>query len=164
MLKSKLCSSARAVSRHSNRVQGERNLNVTRTERSSVLEVSPCYLFTAAVVRLPPGRFIPVGAASQPFENHPLSLSGALTISKIVPRTVTWAKAKRGHAMIAVFENVRRYRNIASLFRQAAAFRPTQKCTLLEQANEWERLAMTELEAHFANRDGGSGWELAAAA
>jgi hypothetical protein len=66
--------------------------------------------------------------------------------------------------MIAVFENVRRYRNIASLFRQAAAFRPTQKCTLLEQANEWERRAMTELEAHFANRDGGSRWELPVAA
>jgi len=65
---------------------------------------------------------------------------------------------------IGVLENVRRYRTIASLYRQAAAFRPAQKWTLLEQAYEWERLAMTELEAHFANRDGGSGWELAAAA
>jgi hypothetical protein len=65
---------------------------------------------------------------------------------------------------IAVLENVRRYRTIASLYRQAAAFRPTQKWTLLEQAYEWERLAATELEAHFANRDGGSGWDLAAAA
>ena len=44
----------------------------------------------------------------------------------------------------AVLENVRRYRTIASLCRQTAAFRPTQKWTLLEQAFEWERLAMTE--------------------
>ena len=50
------------------------------------------------------------------------------------------------------------------LCRQTAAFRPAQKWTLLEQANEWERLAMTELEAHFANRDGGSRWELPAPA
>jgi hypothetical protein len=57
-----------------------------------------------------------------------------------------------------------RYRTIASLCRQAAAFRPTQKWTLLEQAFEWERLAMRELEAHFANADGGSRWEWAAAA
>jgi hypothetical protein len=66
--------------------------------------------------------------------------------------------------MIAVLENVRRYRTIASLCRQAAAFRPTQKWTLLEQAYEWERRAMTELEAHFANREERSRWEMAAAA
>ena len=65
---------------------------------------------------------------------------------------------------IGVLENVRRYRTIASLYRQAAAFHPTQKWTLLEQAYEWERLAMTELEAHFANRDGSSRWELPVAA
>jgi hypothetical protein len=53
----------------------------------------------------------------------------------------------------AILENVRRYRTIASLYRQTAAFRPTQKWTLLEQAYEWERLAMTELEAHFTVRD-----------
>ena len=52
----------------------------------------------------------------------------------------------------AVLENVRRYRTIASLYRQTAAFRPAQKCSLLEQAYEWERRAMTELEAH------GAGW------
>jgi hypothetical protein len=65
---------------------------------------------------------------------------------------------------MAVFENVRRYRTIASLYRQTAAFRPVQKWTLLEQANEWERLAMTELEAYFSLRDRGSRWEMAAAA
>jgi hypothetical protein len=66
--------------------------------------------------------------------------------------------------MFAVLDNVRRYRTIASLCRQTAAFRPAQRCTLLEQAYEWERRAVTELEAHFANRDCGSRWDLAAAA
>jgi len=63
----------------------------------------------------------------------------------------------------AVLENVRRYRTIASLYRQTAAFRPTQKWTLLEQAYEWEHRAMTELEAHFMVR-GSSAWDMAAAA
>lgn len=49
----------------------------------------------------------------------------------------------------AVLENVRRYRAIASLYRQTAAFRPVQKWSLLEQAEEWERLAVRELEAYF---------------
>jgi hypothetical protein len=47
----------------------------------------------------------------------------------------------------AVLENVRRYRAIASLCRQAAAFRPLQKLSLLEQAEDWERRAINELEA-----------------
>ena len=64
----------------------------------------------------------------------------------------------------SVLENVRRYRTIALLCRQTAAHRPDQKWFLLGQAYEWERLAMTELEAHFANRDGGSRWGMAAAA
>jgi hypothetical protein len=42
----------------------------------------------------------------------------------------------------AVLENVRRYRTIASLYRQTAAFRPAQRWTLLAQAYEYERLAM----------------------
>jgi hypothetical protein len=54
-----------------------------------------------------------------------------------------------GHA---IFENVRRYRGIASLYRQTAAFRPAQRCSLLEQANEWEARALSELEAYFATR------------
>jgi hypothetical protein len=52
-------------------------------------------------------------------------------------------------------ENVRRYRTIVSLCRQTAAFRPSQKCTFLEQAYEWERRAISELEGYFAIRDGG---------
>jgi hypothetical protein len=53
----------------------------------------------------------------------------------------------------AVMENVRRYRLIASLYRRTAAFRPLQSCSLLRQADEWEQLAMTELEAYFNLRD-----------
>ena len=64
----------------------------------------------------------------------------------------------------AVLENVRRYRTIASLYRQTAAFRPAQKWTLLEQADEWERRAMTELEAHFTIPTSASRWDVAAAA
>ena len=52
-----------------------------------------------------------------------------------------------GHA---IFENVRRYRGIASLYRQTAAFRPAQRWSLLEQASEWEARALSELEAYFA--------------
>ena len=48
----------------------------------------------------------------------------------------------------AVSENVRRYRAIASLCRQAAAFRPVQQFSLLQQAEDWERLAL--IEAYFA--------------
>jgi hypothetical protein len=51
----------------------------------------------------------------------------------------------------AVMENVRRYRAIASLYRQTAAFRPLQRWSLLERADEWERLALEELETHFEN-------------
>ncbi len=47
----------------------------------------------------------------------------------------------------AVLHNVRRYRAIASLCRQAAAFRPLQKSSLLEQAENWEHLALIELES-----------------
>lgn len=48
-----------------------------------------------------------------------------------------------------ILENVRRYRAIASLYRQTATFRPLQRCSLLAQAKEWEYLALTELESHF---------------
>jgi hypothetical protein len=53
----------------------------------------------------------------------------------------------------AVSENVRRYRAIASLCRQAAAFRPDQKFSLLQQAGDWERLALIELESSFDRND-----------
>jgi hypothetical protein len=65
---------------------------------------------------------------------------------------------------MAILENVRRYRTIASLCRQTATFRPAQKWTLLAQAYEWERLAMTELEAHFIPRNTASRWGIATAA
>jgi len=54
-----------------------------------------------------------------------------------------------GHAIL---ENVRRYRGIASLYRQTAAFRPGQSWSLLEQARDWEERALSELEAYFATR------------
>src|ERR1700692_662952 len=38
----------------------------------------------------------------------------------------------------AVLENVRRFRAIASLYRQTAAFRPDQSWSLLGQAKDWE--------------------------
>ena len=53
----------------------------------------------------------------------------------------------------AVMENVRRYRAIASLYRQTAAYRPDQSWSLLGQAGEWEKLAVAELEAYFTARD-----------
>ena len=49
----------------------------------------------------------------------------------------------------AVLENVRRYRAIASLYRQTAAFRPGQSWSLLGQATDWERRALAELEFYF---------------
>jgi len=52
----------------------------------------------------------------------------------------------------AVLEKVRRYRAIASLYRQTAAFRPPQRSSLLSQAEEWEHLAVSELDAYFAAR------------
>jgi len=54
----------------------------------------------------------------------------------------------------AVLENVRRYRTIASLYRQTAAFRPLQRGSLLGQAEEWENRAVAELEAYFRGHDG----------
>ena len=49
----------------------------------------------------------------------------------------------------AVMENVRRYQWIAGLCRRTAAFRPSQSWSLLERAEEWEHLALKELEAYF---------------
>jgi hypothetical protein len=51
---------------------------------------------------------------------------------------------------LAIMENVRRYRTIASLYRQTAAFRPVHSCSLLAQAKEWEHRAVAELEAYYA--------------
>jgi hypothetical protein len=46
-------------------------------------------------------------------------------------------------------ENVRRYRALASLCRQQAAYRPLQSWDLLGQAEHFEHLAEAELRAHF---------------
>jgi len=35
------------------------------------------------------------------------------------------------------------------LYRQTAAFRPLQSCSLLDHAREWENLALTALESYF---------------
>jgi hypothetical protein len=53
----------------------------------------------------------------------------------------------------AILENVRRYRAIASLHRQTAAFRPCQRGSLLDQAEQWEKMALLELETYFQRRD-----------
>jgi hypothetical protein len=49
----------------------------------------------------------------------------------------------------AVLANVRRYRAIASLYRQTAAFRAGQSWSLLGEAKDWERRALAELEFYF---------------
>ncbi|MCK1341309.1 hypothetical protein IVB38_36275 [Bradyrhizobium sp. 38] len=46
-------------------------------------------------------------------------------------------------------ENVRRYRALASLCRQQAAYRPLQNWELLGQAEHLEYLAEVELKAHY---------------
>ena len=56
----------------------------------------------------------------------------------------------------AILDNVRRYRAIASLYRQTAAFRPNQRLSLLEQAREWEERALAELEGYFEPHEAGS--------
>jgi hypothetical protein len=74
-----------------------------------------------------------------------------------------------------VLQNVRRYRAIASLYRQTAASRPLQSWSLLGQAERWEHLALAELEAYFVVCKGpsyalepqvtqGERWEMLAAA
>ena len=50
---------------------------------------------------------------------------------------------------LAIMENVRLYRTIASLYRRTAAFRPLNSRSLLAQAKEWEYRAVAELEAYF---------------
>lgn len=48
-----------------------------------------------------------------------------------------------------LMENVRRYRALASLCRQQAAYRPLQSWELLGQAEHFEHLAEIALKAHF---------------
>lgn len=113
-----------------------------------------------------PAPFTPHGAASQRFANHPPSLSKLANDFANRPVHSPTDNSNGGGSMSrkAVLENVRRYRAIASLCRQTAAFRPAQKWTLLEQAFEWERLAITELDTYFTVRDTAPRWGVAAAA
>ena len=92
-------------------------------------------------------------------------LQRPLTIWKIVPIKVAIDEQQQGDVMSAkaVMENVRRYRAIASLYRQTASFRPVQKWSLLDQAEEWERLALRELEAYFKTCDGAAATAVAPA-
>src|SRR5438270_3353349 len=92
----------------------------------------------------------------QQFANHRCGCPGPVTILKIVlmHRRLVLRGTKWGEQVMtvngeAVLENVRRYRTIASLYRQTAAFRPHQRISLLEQAQAWEERAMTELEDYF---------------
>ena len=89
---------------------------------------------------------------SQQVANHPpLSATLANDFENRAVHSPARPGRKWRHTLIgkAVLENVRRYRTIASLYRQTAAFRPDQKWSLLAQAFEYERLARTELEGYF---------------
>jgi hypothetical protein len=95
----------------------------------------------------------------QPFQNHSGSrgrlaneLENCCVAFSGAPQQKGGAKLMRKNGE-AVMENVRRYRAIASLYRRTAAFRPLQSSSLLRQADEWEHLAMDELEAYFNLRD-----------
>ena len=78
----------------------------------------------------------------------------------------------RVNAREGLMENVRRYRALASLCRQQAAYRPLQNWELLGQAEHFEYLAEVELKAHFdacnahsdARSDEAAAWETPAAA
>jgi len=73
----------------------------------------------------------------KPFE---LSDERANEIENHLGRNSQSARGKQGETKLmhtsreAVLENVRRYRAIASLYRQTAGFRPDQRCSLLSQA------------------------------
>ena len=56
----------------------------------------------------------------------------------------------------AVMEKVRRYRATASLYRQTASFRPLQRWSLLDQAEEWERLAVENWKASSSSATAGT--------
>jgi hypothetical protein len=68
-------------------------------------------------------------------------------VSQIRAREKEWGDPSMNS--LAIMENVRRYRTIASLYRQTAAFRPLHSCSLLAQAKEWEHRAVAELEAYY---------------
>ena len=82
---------------------------------------------------------------------HVLSSSPANESKIVVPQIRAREKEWGDPSMnsLAIMENVRRYRTIASLYRQTAAFRPLHSGSLLAQAREWEHRAVAELEAYY---------------
>src|SRR5205814_218737 len=108
------------------------------------------------------------------------SLSTAVTNRKSLSVKGDHSDAKRGEQQMVmngqiVMENVRRYRAIASLYRQTAALRPLQKWSLLDQAEGRDGLAAEEAflivcnspageERLQASPRTGARWELMAAA
>jgi hypothetical protein len=99
--------------------------------------------------------FEPQPSAQQGFANHSRMPLRPLTIRKSLCRKFVLRRSEGDPGMngLAVMENVRRYRAIASLCRQAAAFRPIQQHSLLAQAEEWEHQAVSELEGYFQRLD-----------
>jgi hypothetical protein len=92
---------------------------------------------------------------SQPFEQ---SGQPANESKIVVAHFCRQTAGKKGRKLMptsgkAVMENVRKYRAIASLYRRTAAFRPHQSSSLLRQADEWEQLAVAELETYFDLRE-----------
>jgi hypothetical protein len=92
-----------------------------------------------------------MGVRHQWFGNHTISLLLAITNRKSFCRKFVSGKDRGDKNMngMAIMENIRRYRTIASLYRQTAAFRPLHSRSLLEQAREWEHRAVAELEAYY---------------
>jgi hypothetical protein len=50
---------------------------------------------------------------------------------------------------MSILENVSWCRAIASLYRRTAAFKPLQKSSLLDRAEEWDQVALAQLESYF---------------
>src|SRR5207248_11636830 len=98
-----------------------------------------------------PCRIRSVERGRQQFGNQTNSLPLPLTNRKSLCRKFALGKERGDPNMngMAILENVRRYRTIASLYRQTAAFRPLHSCSLLAQAREWEHRAVAELEAYY---------------
>jgi hypothetical protein len=90
-------------------------------------------------------------AASTVRKPHILSSPPAneskIVLPQIPAREKEWGDPSM--SSLAIMENVRRYRTIASLYRQTAAFRPVHSGSLLAQAKEWEHRAVAELEAYY---------------
>ena len=110
-----------------------------------------------AVERNLAGCAVRCRATGQQFGNHPIASPAPLTDWKTVPAESWNSKGTRigeydlmRTSGTAVMENVRRYRTIASLYRQTASFRPLLRRSLLEQAEAWEQRAVAELEAYFS--------------